>query len=106
MIDYGEKPSNQSQLEIGEGYIDMQKAREWVANNPKAWEIYMMIAETESRFGELSPNYPIQIIRHRHKISLRNGLAPFLARIAMEQSDTVRFRLAKSKADGFCEVKL
>lgn len=108
MIDYGEKPSNQNKMELEDdgGFLLMQEVRQWIEDNPKAWEIYMMIAKAESRFGEMSPNYAIQILRHRHKVSVRNGYAPVLARIAMEQDDMVRFRLAKSKVDGFCEVKL
>ena len=108
MIDYGEKPSNQNKLEIEDdsGFLLMQEARQWVKDNPKAWELYLMIAKAESMFGELSPNYAIQILRHRHKVSIRNGYAPVLARIAMEQDSMIRFRLAKSKVDGFCEVKL
>lgn len=108
MIDYGEKPSNQNKLKLDDdgGFLLMQEVRQWIEDNPKAWEIYMLIAKTESRFGEMSPNYVIQLIRHRHKVSVRNGYAPVLARIAMEQDSGVRFRLAKSKVDGFCEVKL
>lgn len=108
MIDYGEKPSNQNQLEIedDDGFQLMQEVRQWIKDNPSGWELYLMIASAESNFGEVSPNYVIQMLRHRHKVSVRNGYAPVLARIAMEQDDTIRFRLAKSKVDGFCEVKL
>ena len=108
MIDYGEKPSNQNQLEIenNDGFLLMQEVRQWIEDNPDGWELYLMIAKAESAFGEISPNYVIQILRHRHKVSVRNGYAPVLARIAMEQSHKVKFRLAKSKVDGFCEVKL
>ena len=108
MIDYGEEPSNQSKLEIedDDGFLLMREVRQWVEDNPKGWELYLMIAKAESMFGEISPNYAIQILRHRHKVSVRNGYAPVLARIAMEQDDGIRFRLAKSKVDGFCEVKL
>lgn len=108
MIYYGEKPSNQNKIALGddEGFLLMQEARQWVEDNPKGWELYLMIAKAESLFGEISPNYVIQILRHRHKVSVRNNYAPVLARIAMEQDDMIRFRLAKSKVDGFCEVKL
>ena len=108
MIDYGEKPSNQNKMALEDdgGFLLMQEVRQWIEENPNAWEIYMMIAKAESRFGEMSPNYAIQILRHRHKVSVRNGYAPVLARIAMEKDEDIRFRLAKSKVDGFCEVKL
>lgn len=106
MIDYGVAPSNQSELPITDGFELMQEVREWVKDNPDAWELYLIIAKAECMFGEISPNYVIQILRHRHKVSVRNGYAPVLARIAMEQDDTIRFRLARSKVDGFCEVAL
>ena len=108
MIDYGDEPSNQSKLGLEDdgGFLLMQEVRQWVNDNPEAWEKYILIARSESAFGELSPNYAIQILRHRHKVSIRNGYAPVLARIAMEQDDYIRFRLAKSKVDGFCEVML
>ena len=108
MYDYGEKPSNQNKLELenDDGFLLMQEVRQWIEENPKAWEIYMLIAKTESRFGEMSPNYVIQILRHRHHVPIRNNYAPALARIAKEQDEDIRFRLAKSKVDGFCEVKL
>lgn len=106
MIDYGQKPSNQNEFPITDGYELMQEVREWIEQNPEAWELYMIIAKAESQFGEVSPNYAIQMLRHRHRISVRNGYAPALARIAMEQDDSVRFRVARSKVDGFCEVAL
>lgn len=108
MIDYGEDPSNQSKfgLEDDGGFLLMQEVRQWVDDNPGAWEVYMIIAKAESAFGKISPNYVMQILRHRHKVSVRNAYAPVLARIAMEQDDEIRFRLAKSKVDGFCEVAL
>ena len=108
MIDYGEKPSNQNRMELEDdgGFLLMREVRQWINDNPNAWELYTMIAKAESAFGEISPNYAIQILRHRHKVSVRNSYAPVLARIAMEEDDSVRFRLAKSKVDGFVEVKL
>lgn len=106
MIDYGDRPSNQTELPITGGFDLMQEVRQWIADNPEAWEKYLMIARMESAFGDVSPNYAIQILRHRHKVSVRNGYAPVLARIAMEQDEYIRFRLARSKVDGFCEVKL
>lgn len=106
MIDYGEKPSNQNQLSFADGFDLMQEVRQWVKDHPWEWAMYMNIAIMESAYGDISPNYAIQVLRHRHKVSIKNGYAPALARIAMEQSKRVRFRLAKSKVDGFCEVKL
>ena len=100
------KPSNQNALPIDKAHLFNVKAREWVENNPLDWEKYMMIAKAESRFGELSPNYPIAILRHRHHVKVKTDYAPYLARIAYEQDQSLRFRLRKSRADGFCKVKL
>ena len=106
MIDYGEKPSNQCELPITAGHALMEDVRAWIEDNPEAWEKYLQIARNESFFGEVSPNLVIQLLRFRQKVSVRNSYAPVLARIAMEQDSNIRFRLARSKVDGFCEVKL
>lgn len=106
MIYYGEKPSNQTSLPITKEADFVQEIREWVKSNPDAWEYYMFIVKSECAFGDLSPNYPIQILRHRKKVSIRNGAAPILARLALEQDSSLKFRLAKSKYDAFFEVKL
>lgn len=106
MIDYGDRPSNQSALPITDEAAFVQEIREWAKENKAAWEYYMIIVRTESAFGELSPNYPIQILRHRKHVSIRNAAAPILARMAMEEDDSVRFRLAKSKYDAYFEVRL
>ena len=45
-------------------------------------------------------------MRANFKCEIRNGMAPALARIAMEEDPRIRFRLAKSKVDGFAKVKL
>lgn len=106
MIDYGKRPSNQTQLPFADGYDLMQEVRQWTRDNPESWDNYLKIARAESAFGDVSPNYAIQILRHRYKVSVRNSYAPVLARIAMEQDGRIRFRLARSKVDGFCEVAL
>lgn len=100
------KPSNQNALPIDKAYELNVQAREWVENHPGYWETYMMIAKTESKFGTLSPNYPLALLRHRHKVKLKTDFAPYLARIATEQDPEIRFRMRKSRADGFCEVRL
>lgn len=106
MIDYGKSPSNQSAFPITDEAAFVQEVREWAKENPAAWEYYMMIVRTESAFGELSPAYPLQILRHRRKVSIRNAASPILARMAMEADDSVRFRLAASKYDPYFEVAL
>ena len=107
MIDYGKEPSNQSQLDTDElGAHLMREAHEWIDANPDAWDGYMTISKAESVFGKVSPNYVLQVMRHRYKVSVKNGLAPYLARIAKSLDDSLDFRLASSKADGFCEAVL
>lgn len=101
MIDYGKPPSKQGKLPITPEWEFVQEVRQWVRDNPDTWDYYMQIVKAESAFGELSPAYPLQIIRHRKRISIRNAASPILARLAMEQDDTVRFRLARSKYDGY-----
>lgn len=107
MIDYGEAPSNQCQLDTNEkGAKLMRDARAWIEANPDAWEGYMIIAKSNSVGGKASPNYVLQTVRNSYRVSVRNALAPALARIAMEIDPSVNFRLAKSQADGFCEAVL
>lgn len=106
MIDYGKAPSNQSAFPITDEAAFVMEMREWAKECPDIWDYYMLIAQTESAFGELSPNYALQILRHRKKVSIRNGAAPILARMAMEQNENVRFRLAASKYDPYFEVAL
>lgn len=106
MIYYGEKPSNQGVLPITPEWEFVKEVRQWAKDNPEAWEYYMTIVRTESKYGELSPAYPLQILRHRLRISIRNAASPILARMAMEEDDKVRFRLARSKYDGYFEVAL
>lgn len=106
MIDYGKAPVKQGRLSVTKESEFVEEVRQWVKDNPDAWEYYMLIVKTESAFGELSPAYPLQILRHRHKVSIQNAASPILARMAMEQDENVRFRLAKSKYDGYFEVAL
>lgn len=111
MIDYGELPSNQMQLEL-EGFTDEGKALydqawAWIKDNSDAFSTYMEIAREQCRDGaKASPNYCLQAMRNRKHRSVRNALAAPLARIAMELDDSLKFRLAKSKVDGFAGVTL
>lgn len=111
MIDYGEKPSNQMQLDMP-GYRDegkelMDEARKWAALHFDEFMWYKAQARAASvNGGKASPNYILQSMRHHFKVSVPNAYAPCLARIAMEQDRTIRFRLAKSMVDGFTEARL
>jgi hypothetical protein len=121
MIPCGEAPSNQSELGLGQkGDLLMQQAREWVRDNPDHWERYKRLARYMERGDDRpSPNFIRELTRHgfelvpggiapfaRLRVSVRNSLAPCLARIAMEEDGGIKFRLARSSADGFAEVAL
>lgn len=111
-IDCGAAPENQMQMQIP-GLTDagaelMQEVREWrMTNHLGAWLDYMNIARRLCAGGHYaSPNYALQTLRNEKHISIPNAYAPALARIAMEEDESIRFKLARSKVDGFCEVKL
>lgn len=121
MIDCGPAPSNQSELALGsKGDLNMQGAREWVHDNPEHWERYMRLARYMSCGDERpSPNFIRELTRHgfdvvpggiaqnvRRRVSVRNAFAPCLARIAMEQDGSIRFKTARSSADGFTDARL
>lgn len=105
MIDYGKAPSLQTELPITDGYDLVEEVRKWLKENPLIWEQYMNICIMEGKFGELSPNYVKEVLRHRHKVSIRNAYAPVLARMAMEENPRLSFRLARSKVDGFFDSR-
>ena len=106
MIEIGQAASNQTALPVTDPFEEMQEVRKWVEDNPDAWGRYMAIAREESRFGTLSPSYVVEILRHRHRISISTNWKPALARIAMEQDGGIRFRLHKSKFDAYTEAVL
>lgn len=121
MIDCGPAPSNQSELGLGsKGDLNMQGARKWVSENKTHWERYLRLARYMSRGDEMpSPNFIRELTRHgfdvvpggiaqnvKRRVSVRNSFAPCLARIAMEQDPEIRFKLARSSADGFTDARL
>ena len=121
MIDCGQAPSNQSELQLGsKGDLNMQGARQWVSENKEHWARYMRLAKYMSHGDERpSPNFIRELTRHgfdvvpggiaqdvKRRVSVRNSFAPCLARIAMEQDSNIRFKLARSSADGFTDARL
>ena len=56
--------------------------------------------------GKASPNRALYGMRIKFSIELPNHLAPYLARIAMEQDKTIRMRVARSDADGYTTAVL
>lgn len=106
MIDCGKAPSRQTELPITEGYELVEEVSNWVRDNPIEWKRYISICLQEGAYGILSPNYVKEILRHRHRVSIRNSYAPVLARMAAElYPDKIRFRLARSKVDGFFDSR-
>ena len=111
MIDCGPEPDNQMKFDLpglnDDGAELMEEARRWrSANHIPVWIYYKELARQLSKSGPVSPNYILQQVRHEFRISIPNSYAAPLARIAMEEDATIDFRLARSKVDGFCEVKL
>lgn len=113
MRKYGAPPSNQTQLDLPglsqEGQELMEDARRWAARHWDEWQWYKNLARREcmeSKDGKASPNYCLQAMRRQFRCEIPNAYAPCLARMAMEQSKNIRFRLAKSKVDGFTEAVL
>lgn len=111
MIDYGKPASNQMQMQLP-GCSDvgaelMEEARKWVARHPHEWIYYKEVALEQCSDGtEASPNFCLQTMRNRMKVSVRNSYAPAFARIAMEQDKNIKFRVAASSVDGFTTAKL
>lgn len=111
MIDYGNEPQNQMQIDLpganDSGKELMDEARRWAALHFEEFMWYKTHARAACvNGGKASPNYELQSMRHRFKVSIPNAYAPCLARIAMEQDAQIAFRLARSNVDGFCEVRL
>lgn len=113
MIDYGQAASNQMQMEFegmtSQGAERMREAREWIGCHFNEWCDYKRFARADmesSPDGKASPNYVLQTMRHRCKVSVKNHLAPYLARIAMEQVPDLAFRIARCEGDGYAQVAL
>lgn len=111
MIDYGEQPSNQMAMAFegltDEGHELMAEARRWAAAHITEWSWYKRFALEQCAEGkEASPNFVLQSMRAHFHCEIKNSMAPALARIAMEEHSGIKFRLAKSKVDGFAKVKL
>lgn len=108
MIDYGEPPSNQMRLDL-QGYSDagkelMDEARLWASKHYREFEFFKATARESG--DKASPNYCLQVMRNKFRISVRNALSAPFARIAMEQEPSLKFRVAKSKVDGFTKAVL
>ena len=87
----------------------MADARRWVATHPDEFEFYKRLARTEcgkTHDRKASPNRCIYAVRIHYGIELANAMAPYLARIAMEQDPGIRMRVARSDADQYTTAAL
>lgn len=104
-------PDNQMAL-LGldpKGEQRMIEARAWVEAHPDEFGWYKSQARREcarTHDGKASPNRCIYGMRITFGIELPNHLAPYLARIAMEQDPSIRMRVARSDADQYTTAVL
>ena len=106
-----EAPDNQMALPglDPKGEQRMADARAWVAGHPEEFAWYKSDAKREcsrTHDGKASPNRALYGMRIRFGIELPNHLAPYLARIAMEQDPSIRMRVARSDADQYTTARL
>lgn len=106
-----EQPSNQMALTglDPKGEQRMADARAWVETHPDEFEFYKRLARSEcgkTHDRKASPNRCIYAVRIHYGIELPNHLAPYLARIAMEQDPEIRMRVARSDADMYTTAVL
>lgn len=101
-----EPPSNQMALPgldpVGEER--MRDARRWVATHRHEFEWYKAQARREcssTHDRKASPNRCLYGMRITFSVVLPNHLAPYLARIAMEEDPEIRMRVARSDADQY-----
>lgn len=110
MKSFGRPPSNQMELELpgcgSEGDALMARARLWAGRHYEEFSWYKDLARRESECGKASPNFCLQSMRRQFRCEIPNAFAPCLARIAMEQEPGLRFRLARSRVDGFTTAEL
>lgn len=104
-------PGNQSALPgmDAKGERRMAEARAWVDANHDEWTWYLRNARQECRRthdGKASPNRALYGMRIAFSIELPNHMAPYLARIAMEQDPSIRMRVARSDADLYTTARL
>lgn len=105
------QPDNQMSLPglDPKGEQRMLEARAWVKAHQEEWSWYKSNARREcarTHDGKASPNRCIYGMRITFGIELPNHLAPYLARIAMEQDPSIRMRVARSDADQYTTAVL
>lgn len=85
------------------GEADAEEARRWIEDNPEAWEYMVRNASRLRRNGYVSANYLVNMVRNELHVSVKNGLAPSLARIMEARCPQLEgaFRKHASRSDGF-----
>lgn len=106
-----QQPSDQTALPglDHKGEQRMKDARQWVATHTDEWRFYKDAARSEcerTHDRKASPNRCLYGLRIRFGIELPNHLAPYLARIAMEQDPGIRMRVSRSDADCYTTARL
>lgn len=97
---------NQMKLAVGaDGQEGFDEAREWVDSHP--YEFEFMVNNAERLFiknGWVSANYLVNMVRNEHNVKVKNGHAPFIARIISAKRPDLKdaFKTHSSKADGWC----
>ena len=118
------KPSNQTKmtgLDLPEEQV-LDAALDWIECNEDAFERYLRLARLQcrsARDGKASPNSCKEWLRTgldvnesfagggaitfnpRKCVSVVNAYAPILARVAMLRDESLDFRLAESRYDGY-----
>ena len=111
MINYGSAPDNQMQMQL-EGLTDegkklMEEARTWAGRHYEEFLFFKRCGHVPMGSDEkASVGTAREMMRAKFKISFPNKLSAPLARIAMEEDPRCKFRVAKSKTDGFTTAVL
>lgn len=106
---YAKQPDNQLSFDgLGtKGEVRMKEARLWTREHISEWTWYKRRALEKSSQGfRPSPNFMLQAMRDEFRVSIPNALAPYLARIAMEENPAISFRTARSDADAYTTAVL
>lgn len=103
---YNPKPRSNQMSIFGlgmDGERDTKEAIAWIKANNYAWKFMVHHARRLHRRGHVSANYLVNMVRNELHVSVKNGLAPALARTMEAQYPDLSgaFRCHKSKCDGF-----
>lgn len=108
---YSKPPSNQKALPNSlfptEGGERMDEAREWVRENPAAWEwMVAQAAEECSQGGYTSIKRLAAGARFQFRVHVNDKLTSSLARIMLEEHPGIRLKVRRSMADAYTTATL